>query len=149
MGDYSMKKYALLSLVFAIFLVGFDPENLVRFTVINQSEVKIGIRLINKEKDLNYYLTVEKGDKEDPEEKEFTIVPAIYDMQVFYTENYDPVYGYPECQGTVLPGKLIAVRNLRLTFSKCLFMPAGIGTEPTMMKFWLWKPWKFKYIIIK
>jgi hypothetical protein len=143
-----MKKFALLSLMFAIFLVGFQPENLVRFTVINQSEVKIGIRLINEEKDLNYYLTVEEGDKEDPEEKEFTIVPAIYDMQVFYTENYDPVYGYPECQGAVLPGKLIATRNIQLTFTKCLFMPSGKG-EPTMMKFWLWKPWKFKYIIIR
>jgi hypothetical protein len=143
-----IKKYALLSLILAVFLMGSDSEFLVRFTVINQSEVDIGIRLTNTEKDINYYLSIPEGDKEYPTEKEFTLVPAIYEMQVFYKEVYDPVYGYPLCKALVTPARLYALHNIQLTFDKCFLMPSGRG-EPTMMKFWLWKPWKSKYIIIR
>lgn len=147
-----MKKITMLSFVLALFLLGFDQvgvmDKLVRFTVINKSEVDIGIRLINREKELNYYLTVPEGDKEFPGEKEFTIEPAIYEMQVFYKETYDPVYGYPKCQGLVMPARLYALHNIKLTFDKCFMPPAGKG-EPGNMKFWLWKPWRTRYIIIR
>lgn len=142
-----MKKFTLLILVLSAFLMGFDPERLIRFTVINKSGVDLGIRLINEEKELNYYLSVEEGDKEFPFEKDFTIIATIYQIQVFYKEFYDPVYGYPECKGLILPGQLIALTNLKLTFYDCLNIPPGRG-EPHNRPFWNWKPWKFDFITI-
>lgn len=143
-----MKKIALLSLLLSFFLTGLDSEKLVRFTVINKSGVEIAIRLINPEKELNYYLTIPAGNRECPTEKEFTIVQAVYTMQVLYVELYDPVYGYPECGGAVIPASLVAIRNTRLTFFECFQVPPGKG-EPSWRPFWNWKPWKFKYPIIR
>jgi len=142
-----MKRILLLSLLVSGFLMGLDPERLIRFTAVNKSGVELGIRLINEEKELNYYLTIPEGDQEFPAEREFTIIPATYQMQVFYQEWYDPVYGYPECEGLILPAQLIAMHNLKITFWDCLNVPPARG-EPHNRPFWNWKPWKHPYIIM-
>jgi len=134
-----MKKFALLSLILAVIFAGFGFENTVRLTIINQSEVDIGIRLVNAEKDLNYYLTIVEGDKDHPTEKDFFIERALYDMQVYYIETWDPVYGYPKCDGQVQIGRMLAKHNLRVVFDRCYLQPAARG-EPSMLKFWRWLP---------
>jgi hypothetical protein len=111
-----------------------EPVSLIRFTVINKSEQKIGIRLVGIEDDeLFYYLTIPEGDKENPAIKDFTITRAIYNMQVYYVATYDPVYGWPCVQPP--PNTLVALRNLRLNFGPCGEAPPNLG-EPSMLKFW-------------
>lgn len=144
-----MKKIILilvfLSLLSLTVLTAFEPSPRAQLTIVNKSEVKLGIQLIDPQDDENlYFLTIEKGDRTDPEEKTFEIKPAMYSMIVYYMETWDPVYGYPTCGGLVLKSRLFARGKQRLVFTKCGVMPVNSG-EPTMMKFWFYTPFFYPY----
>lgn len=140
-----MKKILILISLLALLLIGADrPVDTIQFTVINKSGMDIAIRL--KAQDMEcanskdiirgefYYLTILKGDREQPNVKIFDIQKDTYAMQLFYIETYDPVYGF-KC-GTPQPNALQAARNLRLTVLPCDFTPSPkqVG-EPSMWKY--------------
>lgn len=147
-----MKKTILGIILLSVFsltvLTAFEPSPRAQLTIVNKSEVKLGIQLIDpQDKDNFYYLTIEKGDRADPTEKTFEIKRAMYSMIVYYIETWDPVYGYPTCGGLVLRSRLLARGKQRLVFTKCGVMPVDPG-EPKMMKFWFYTPffYPFRYV---
>lgn len=139
----------LLSFLSVILLTAFSPQFYGELTIINKSGVKLGIQLIDPLDDENiYFLTIEKGDRAEPQEKMFEIRPGTYNMVVYYMETWDPVYGYPKCGGLVLKSKFIASGKQKLVFTECDRLPRNNG-EPTMRKYWIYTrflyPYKFIY----
>ena len=135
-----MKKIILIVLICAIFLIGADdPVGLVRLTIINKSGGEIAIWLNGRYQEEFYYLTVEQGTRDFPKVKTFTIYKDVYDMQIGYIREWDPVYYYDPsnspCPITPTKELLYATRNNRLTFTDCAggFPRPG---EPSMMKIW-------------
>ncbi|MCS6907586.1 MAG: hypothetical protein RML93_06875 [Anaerolineales bacterium] len=144
-----MKKTALmlvlLSLVSITWLTAFEPSPRAQVTIVNKSGVKLGIQLIDpQDKDNLYFLTIEKGNREQPREKTFELKPATYSMIVYYMETWDPVYGFPTCGGLVLKSRLWARGKQRVVFTRCGVIPVNPG-EPKMMKFWLYTPFFYPY----
>jgi len=139
-----MKKTILVLALLSMLLMASDPMNTIRLTIINKSGMDIAVQLIDgdyTDYDNIYYLTVTEGDRLVPNEKAFDIVPGMYNMQVFYIETYDPVYGF-SC-GQSPPVKLIARKNMKVVIIECGQQPPNWG-EPTMTKYWYWvfPPWK-------
>jgi hypothetical protein len=139
----------LISLLSVTLLTAFYPPYYGELTIINKSGVKLGIQLVDPQDDENiYFLTIEKGDRLEPQEKTFEIRPATYGMVVYYMETWDPVYGYPKCGGLVLKSKLIASGKQKLVFTECTRLPRNNG-EQKMRKFWIYTqflyPYKFIY----
>ena len=121
-----MKKIMWLMLLMLLLINAAEPGKLIQLTLINKSAKPIGVRLIGlSDNDYYYYLQVPKGDRANPEERTFTIASDFYNMQVFYIETYDPVYGF-DCQPAV-PNQLQASRNLRVVFLPCNFVPERMG----------------------
>ena len=143
-----MKKIILAITLISLLLVAFDnndePVDTIRLTLVNKSEKEIAVQLIDgdyTDYDNIYYLRVAEGDRQFPTEKHYDIVPGVYNMQVFYLETYDPVYGF-DCLPE-FPITLIARKNMRITIHECGRRPANWG-EPTITKYWYWvfPPWK-------
>ena len=135
-----MKKIIPIVLICAIFLMGADdPVGLVRLTIINKSGAEIAIWLNGRYQEEYYYLTIEEGTREFPLVKTFTIYKDIYDMQIGYIREWDPVYYYAPsnsaCPISPTEDLLYATRNNRLTFTECAGAPPRPG-EPSMMKIW-------------
>ena len=126
---------ALLSLLLAPLLMAAEPVNLIRFTLINKSGIDIAVQLFSADYENVYYLKVPEGSRQYPTTKTFTIAKDIYQMQVFYIETYDPVYGY-SC-GNAPPTTLFATRQMKVVLTECGELPPNRG-EPTMMKYWYW-----------
>ena len=111
---------APLFFLMAFFLTSaFTPNHLVRLTVINKADIEVALRLENERYDLSYYLSIPKGDPDDPVEKTFTIVPAVYTISATYLETYDPVYGYPYCGGKSLGGSYNLTVHSRMVIPAC------------------------------
>ncbi|MDD2695060.1 MAG: hypothetical protein PHD58_03950 [Anaerolineales bacterium] len=139
-----MTRRILFAVLLALLLSAFDSDRRIQLTIVNKADIDLGIMLRSKKYDERfYYLTVPKA-KEDEEftEKTFEIIQDEYLMQVYYMKPYDPVY--PNKCIPSLRNVLFANRNIRLVFLPCNQMPPDRG-EPTMLKFWFWRPWKFKY----
>jgi hypothetical protein len=140
-----MKKMILVVALLSMLLIASDdPVRTIRLTIINKSGMDIAVQLIDgdfTDYDNIYYFKVEEGDRFSPTEAHFDIVPGLYNMQVYYLETWDPVYGF-DC-GPAAPVKLIARKNMKVSFGKCGQMPPNWG-EPTMTKYWYWifPPWK-------
>jgi len=128
--------------ILALLLVGAEPADLIRLTIINKSEMEIAVQLnslprtcINQADTIEtrfYYLPVPEGSKELPYAKVFTIESDTYTMQVFYIETYDSVYGF-KC--TQPPMNMIkATRNIRVVIGDCKSLPINAG-EPSMRKY--------------
>ena len=110
------------------------PIRLVRLTIVNKSGLPLEIRLTGEDTDTSYYLRIESGDGLLPIEKVFTIIPGTYQMQPYYIELWDPVYGSSCSQ----PGSetLFAMRNIRVTILECDYtVPRSNSGEPSMWKF--------------
>jgi hypothetical protein len=95
-----MKKFVLGVSVLALFLMGNRPLfdrptfNLVHLTIINKSEMKIGVELSGQDNGYAYYLPVAKGVKENPTEIIYDIYRDKYQVTIDYIQRYDPVFGY-------------------------------------------------------
>ena len=59
----------------------------------------------------------------------------IYDVQFYYVENWDPVYGYTICANSTGKTQLNAKRQHRWVFTECSRESPRPG-EPTMEKFY-------------
>lgn len=120
-----MKKYLPWFLIITILLAGAKTQNLdlVRFTVVNESPFPLGISLTGTFTESFYYLHVPEGDPEFPVERTFTIARDEYQMQVYYIDLWDPVYGYTCSSG---PGGLLnAKKNNSITVKHCNASTAG------------------------
>jgi len=121
-----MKKFAWLILLTLLLNSAAEPGKLISLTLINKSKMPVAVRLIGQsDYDYYYYLQVPEGDREEPEERTFTIASDYYNMQVYYVETYDPVYGF-DCLPT-MPNELRAVRNIRVVFLPCSFTSMRLG----------------------
>jgi hypothetical protein len=113
-----MKIRAWLMLLVLLIISADEPVKLIKLTLINKAEIPVAVQLIGQsDNDYYYYLQVPEGDREDPQERTFTIASDYYNMQVYYVETYDPVYGF-DCQPT-MRNELRAVRNIRVVFLPC------------------------------
>jgi hypothetical protein len=100
--------------------------------VINRSGVKIEIKLTGiSDENAFYYLKVPKGDTEWPYEKTFAIASGGYNMQVYFIEFYDPVYGY-SCR-SASGSKLSMTHQVEVYVNSCTARPRNSG-EPSQMK---------------
>jgi hypothetical protein len=137
----NIQRAAFISAILALFLTAAKPTKtvLVRLTIVNKSGVELFIHLdnlaTNYEDDVTYSLTIPEGDHENPTVKEFTIYRDIYDVQVYYVENWDPVYGYTICANSTGKTQLNAKRQHRWVFTECSRERPRPG-EPTMEKFY-------------
>jgi len=121
-----MKKLAWLVLLVLLLNSADEPIKLIQLTLINKSKMPIGVRLVGQsDYDFFYYLQVPKGDRDDPQEKTFTIASDYYYMQVYYIETYDPVYGF-DCK-PALPNELWALNNIRVVFLPCDYTSTRYG----------------------
>lgn len=143
-----MKKTILAIALISLLLIASsskdDPVDTIRLTLVNKSEKEIAVQLIDgdyQDYDYIYYFKIPGGSRQFPTEKYFDIVPGRYNMQVYYLETYDPVYGFSCTQE--FPVTLIARKNMRITIPECGHRPANWG-EPTITKYWYWvfPPWK-------
>lgn len=113
----------LLALTLLLAAAKKSNSDLVRFTVINESPFPLGISLTGTFTEAIYYLNVPAGDQEFPVERTFTITRDEYQMQVYYIDLWDPVYGYTCSTG---PGGLLnAMRNSMITVKHCRAATAG------------------------
>jgi hypothetical protein len=131
-----MKKILLVLSIISLLLVSADTQadKLIRLTIVNKSGLDMEIKLTGMEdRDSFYFLRVPAGDRSNPTEKAFTILPGTYSMQADYVELWDPVYG-DKC-GSAGGKTLYAGRNIRVVFLECNsnISPRAKG-EPTMMK---------------
>jgi len=131
-----IQRAALISAVLALFLMGAKPTKtaLVRLTIVNKSGVELFIHLdnlaTNYEDDVTYSLRITEGDHESPTVKEFAIYRDIYDVQVYYVENWDPVYGYTICGNSTGKTQLNANRQHRWVFTECSRERPRPGDQP-------------------
>lgn len=140
-----MKKILWFIALFSLLLIaGSEPVDPIRLTIINKSESEIAIQLIapqrecctSKEIDYGefYYLPVQEGSRESPTTKTFIIEREVYQMQLFYIETWDPVYGF-ECGGAA-PNVLNAGRNIRVVVLPCGEIPGPRAAgERSMWKY--------------
>lgn len=120
-----MKKYLPWFLILTVLLSAARTKNLdlVRFTVVNQSPFPLGISLTGLFTESIYYLSVPEGDPEFPVERTFTIARDEYQMQVYYIDMWDPVYGYTCTTGQ--GGTLNAKSNSSITVKHCNSAQSG------------------------
>ncbi len=137
-----MKKILLLISILSLFSVGGKTSDWSTLTIINKSEMPIAVQLqgvpevcVNSYQQVQepfYYLPVPKGSKEIPTLKTYVIAKELYNMQLFYLEHWDPVYGF-KC-GSTSPNRLNSGRDLRVVVLPCREIPKHAG-EPTMFKY--------------
>lgn len=129
-----MKKGLLIISLLTLFFIGGYPypHQLIQLTIVNKSGLPLEIGLTGTFEEKFYYLRIPKGDRLFPMEKTFTIVPDEYAIQPYYTELWDPVYGYKCSNQSSQTMELI--RNIRMVFLGCNRPPVNRG-EPSMLKF--------------
>lgn len=128
---------SLIYLVIVVCLLGGplaavkQPFKLIRLTIINKSNMAVGVKLTGKTLEQFYYLKVEKGSRISPTIGQFTVVQDTYVAQVYYIEYWDPVYGY-RC-GSTPTSQLDVMHPSRLTLLPCGEQGRYSG-EPGMVK---------------
>ncbi len=146
-----MKKILALIALLALVTVAADKVRTFRLTVINKSEKPIAIRLFGTEdEDHLYYLNIPEGSRDVPQVSEFDIASDFYNMQLYFIETWDPIYGF-SCRQP-LPNILVMARNVRIVVLPCNQTPGNPG-EPSMRKYLpypvfgkLHRYWIYRYI---
>lgn len=123
-----MKKIHLLVILIASLLsMASESLHTVDLTVINKSEVDIGLMLNSMtDDDRWYYFTIPAGFPDEPQgtaptytERNFEIVRDYYTSVAYFMEPYDPVYGYPYCGNKTVASRLEATHSVKLVFNSC------------------------------
>lgn len=124
-----MRKILLTLSILGLFFEGSAPgyKWLVQLTIINQSGLPVEISLKTADEDNIYYLRIPRGDRTNPVEKTYTIVPAVYQATLYYVELWDPVYGY-SCSSK--SQSINANRKLQLVVFECNRTIAKPGEIP-------------------
>lgn len=123
-----MKKiYLLVILIASLFSTASESMRTVDLTVINKSEVDIGLMLNSMtDDDRWYYFTIPSGYPDDPKngkdnytERHFEITWDVYSSVAYFMESYDPVYGYPYCGNKQVASRLEATHSIKLVYKPC------------------------------
>ena len=148
-----MKKILWLTSLLMLLAIAAEPIKLFHLTIINKAEMPIAIRLIGtSDEDHLFYLSIPEGNRADPVTQIFNIPGDLYQMQLYYIETYDPVYGF-HCRQPV-PNLLLATRNIKVVVLPCDVIPGNVG-EPSMRKYlpypvfsdyFLHRYWIFRFI---
>jgi hypothetical protein len=104
----------------------------VRVTVINKSEMPIQVRMTGKCWEQIYFLRLEEGDRINPTETSADVIQDEYRFEIFYTELWDPVYGYECGEGT---NSAVVNHRTRLTVLECSNNTPNNGERPTILKY--------------
>ncbi len=122
-----MKKRLLVALIASVLMIAAESMNTVNLTVINKSEVDIGLMLNSvTDEDRWYYFTIPSGYPDEPKEgkenyteQTYEIVWDVYTSAAYFMEPYDPVYGYPNCGNKTIGSRLVATHNVKLVYKAC------------------------------
>lgn len=133
-----MKKLLVVLALFSIMLNASSKIDLIKLTLINKSEMPIAVQMQGIYQETFYYLNVESGSRIDPVIREFTIPRDAYNLQLYYIETYDPVYGF-KCSASATQIEILS--NTRIVFLPCGEQPPNPG-ERTLLKFW---PFRLKF----
>jgi len=123
-----MKKiHLLVILVASILSIASESMRTVDLTVINKSEVDIGLMLTSlTDEDRWYYFTIPNGYPDEPQgstpnytERNFEIAWDYYTSVAYFMEPYDPVYGYPLCGNQTIASRLDATHSIKLVYNSC------------------------------
>jgi hypothetical protein len=120
-------KYLLVILIASVFAMASNSMRTVDLTVINKSEVDIGLMLSSMtDDDRWYYFTIPNGYPDAPQgsednytERHYEIVWDVYTSVAYFMEPYDPVYGYPNCGNKAVGSRLIATHSVKLVYKPC------------------------------
>lgn len=110
----------------------YRAGKLLRLTIINKSGMELEIKLTGSEDENFYVLRVPAGERNDPTEKVFTVAPDTYQIDPYYVELWDPVYG-SSC-GSSSQRTLAITRKTRITFFECTARLPN-GGAPTLLKY--------------
>ncbi|MBN1535537.1 MAG: hypothetical protein JW908_02310 [Anaerolineales bacterium] len=130
-----MKKIHLLVILIAsLFTMAAESMRTVNLTVINKSEVDIGLMLNSlTDDDRWYYFTIPNGYPDAPQgdepnytERNYEIAWDVYTAVAYFMEPYDPVYGYYYCGNKMVGARLMATHNVKLVYKPC----KGQGFHP-------------------
>ncbi len=121
------KKHLLVILIASVFAIAAESMRTVNLTVINKSEVDIGLMLNSlTDEDRWYYFTIPNGYPESPNdgeknytERHFEIAWDVYTSVAYFMEPYDPVYGYPYCGNKAVASRLDATHSVKLVYKPC------------------------------
>ena len=122
---------ALFALIFLT--ASHATPRLIRLTVVNRSGLALEISLTGCCDDNVYYLRVPEGDRALPMVKEFTIIPDTYQVQPYYVQLWDPVYGY-DCNNPSAK-RIDMTHNTRILIDECTRTLPNSGEPPSMVKF--------------
>ncbi len=126
-----MNKYCIALVLYAIWFIKPTPISPVTLKVINRSGMEIALQLDGAVLGESYYFKVPKGDKQQEIEVSYSVQRDDYYIQLYFLENYDPVYGkkcsessavwYPlqsQRTITILPCNEVMSNNGEQTFKK-------------------------------
>jgi hypothetical protein len=115
------KSLLILFSILSLSLLGASliPVKKVQLTIVNKSSMPMEFRLegFNGDFEFFYYLRVPEGNRLIPAVESFTIYKGEYNLNPYYIEVWDPVYGYI-CDNTVSQTLCIS-HNTRLVFVEC------------------------------
>lgn len=127
-----MKKIYALIVVLALLLISAKspPVRLVRLTVVNKSGMDIELSLTGTMpcdeycNVTSYFLRVSEGTRQEPTEKDFTVIADVYQMNAYFVELWDPVYG-SSCENR--QSKVDITHNTRVIVFECDITPPNAG----------------------
>jgi hypothetical protein len=104
----------------------------VRVTVINKSEMPVQVRMTGKCWEQIYFIRLEEGDRVHPTEASADVIQDEYRFEIFYTELWDPVYGYECGEGS---NSAVVNHRTRLTVLECSNKTPNNGERPAILKY--------------
>jgi hypothetical protein len=132
-----MKKIYMLIGMLALLLIACKttPAKLVRLTIVNKSGMDIELTLTGteicdangNETENSYFLRVVKGNRTEPAEKTFTVISDTYQINAYFDELWDPVYGN-SCENR--QSRVDVTHNTRVVVFECSVTPPNGGEAP-------------------
>lgn len=123
------KRIGVILAVLALLLISAAeiPSKLVRLTIVNKSGMDIEVSLNGKDFEQFYYLKVAEGSRMLPTEQTFTVTPDEYQVDAYFVELWDPVYG-ASCEDR--QASVDMTHNTRLIVFECDTTPPNAGEAP-------------------
>lgn len=122
-----MKKSFSLLLLLALPMLlsaAVKPVKTVRLTLINKSGKDIEVSLTGAETEASYFFRVTEGSRRMPTEAGFDVVPDRYQVNAYFDEMWDPVYG-ASCEDR--QQAVDVLHNTRVIIFECDVTPPNGG----------------------
>jgi hypothetical protein len=124
-----MKKALLFLCALTMLITGTGgiPVKRVRLTLVNKSGMDIEVSLTGQDYEQFYYLKVPEGDRLTLSERMFTVVPDTYQVNAYFVELWDPVYG-ASCEDR--QSIVDITHNTKIIVMECDQTPPNGGEAP-------------------